>query len=111
MEYETIVQDLRMMGIGRRYLGYQLTIKAVRMVVMNENLLVAIKQGIYEPLAREALCDWRAVERNIRTIIHRAWHVNREHLCALAGYPLHQEPTVSEFLEMLSVHAGSAFRT
>jgi len=54
MEYETIVQDLRMMGIGRRYLGYQLTIKAVRMVVMNENLLVAIKQGIYEPLAQWA---------------------------------------------------------
>lgn len=43
MEYETIVQDLRMMGIGRRYLGYQLTIKAVRMVVMNENLLLAMK--------------------------------------------------------------------
>ena len=111
MEYETIVQDLRMMGIGRRYLGYQLTIKAVRMVVMNENLLLAMKQGIYEPLARESFCDWRAVERNIRTIIHRAWHVNREHLCALAGYPMRQEPTVSEFLEMLSVHVRSHFRT
>ena len=61
MEYEVILQDLRIMGIGRRYLGYQLTIKAVRMVVMNENLLLEMKQGIYEPLAREVLCDWRAV--------------------------------------------------
>ena len=110
MEYETIVQDLRMMGIGRRYLGYHLTIKAVRMVVMNDDLLLTIKQGIYEPLARESLCDWRAVERNIRTIIHRAWHVNPEHLCELAGYPIRQEPTVGEFLEMLSVHASSAIR-
>ena len=110
MEYETILQDLRMMGVGRRYLGYQLTIKAVRMVVMNENLLLEMKQGIYEPLAREAVCDWRAVERNIRTIIHRAWHVNREYLCKLAGYPMHQEPTVSEFLEMLSDHVNNSFR-
>lgn len=111
MEYETIVQDLRTMGIGRRYLGYYLTIKAVRMVVLDENLLLTMKQGIYEPLAREALCDWRAVERNIRTIIRRAWNVNREHLCSLAGYPMRQEPTVSEFLEMLSDHAHSNFRT
>lgn len=111
MEYEIIMQDLRTMGVGRRYLGYQLTVKAVRMVAMNENLLVAMRQCIYEPLAREGLCDWRAVERNIRTVIHRAWHVNREYLCELAGYPLRQEPTVSEFLEMLSVHVNSSFRT
>ena len=111
MEYEIIMQDLRTMGIGRRYLGYQLTIKAVRMIAMNENLLVAMRQHIYEPLAREVRCDWRAVERNIRTVIHRAWHINREYLCELAGYPLHQEPTVSEFLEMLSVHVNSSFRT
>lgn len=109
MEYETIMQDLRMMGIGRRYLGYQLTIKAVRMVAMNENLLLAMKQGIYEPLAQEDFCDWRAVERNIRTIIHRAWHVNREYICELAGYPLRQEPTVSEFLEMLAAHVTRSF--
>ena len=105
METRIIMQDLRSLGIGRRYLGYRSVITAVRMVVGNENLLVSIKHGVLLPLAQEQNCDWRAIERNIRTVIHRAWCVNREYLGELAGYPMHQEPTVTEFIEILSNHA------
>lgn len=104
METQTIIGDLRQMGIGRQYLGYNLAIKAVRMVVLDEDRLLCIKQGVYIPLARQHQCDWRAVERNIRTIIHRAWHVNHAYMSELAGYPIRQEPTVTEFLDMLSDH-------
>ncbi len=104
METRTIIQDLRTLGIGRQYLGYNITIKAVRMVIRDENCLLCIKQGIFVPLSRQQDCDWRTIERNIRTIIHRAWNVNREYLGELAGYPMHQEPTVTEFVEMLSAH-------
>ena len=105
METKTIINDLRMLGIGRQYLGYNITIMAVRMVVMDENRLLRIKNGIFLPLSEQQHCDWRTIERNIRTVIHRAWHVNREYLGELAGYPMHQEPTVTEFVEMLSDHA------
>ena len=104
METRTITQDLRTLGIGRQYLGYNITIKAVRMVIHDENCLLCIKQGIYVPLSQQQHCDWRTIERNIRTIIHRAWCVNREYLGELAGYPMRQEPTVTEFVEMLSAH-------
>lgn len=104
MENRIIVQDLRLLGIGRHYLGHNIVIKAVRMVLLDENILVSIKQGVYLPLAEEERCDWRTIERNIRTIIHRAWCVNREYLGELAGYPMHQEPTVTEFVEILSAH-------
>lgn len=104
METKIITQDLRALGIGRQYLGYNMTIKAVRMVLLDENRLLCIKQGIFVPLSEQQHCDWRTIERNIRTIIHRAWCVNRDYLGELAGYPMRQEPTVTEFVEMLSAH-------
>lgn len=104
METRTIVQDLRTLGIGRQYLGYNITIKAVRMVVRDENRLLCVKQGVFVPLSEQQQCDWRTIERNIRTVIHRAWYINQPYLSELAGYPLHQEPTVTEFVEMLSAH-------
>ena len=104
METKIITQDLRTLGIGRQYLGYKMTIKAVRMVLLDENRLLCIKQGIFVPLSEQQHCDWRTIERNIRTIIHRAWCVNRDYLGELAGYPMRQEPTVTEFVEMLSAH-------
>ena len=104
METRMIAQDLRMLGIGRQYLGYNITVKAVRMALGDENCLLHIKQEIFRPLAEQTGCDWRTIERNIRTVIHRAWNVNQPYLYELAGYPLHQEPTVTEFLEMLSAH-------
>ena len=104
METKTITSDLRSLGIGRPYLGYNITIKAVRMVLIDENRLLCIKQGVFIPLSEQQHCDWRTIERNIRTVIHRAWHVNRPYLSELAGYPMNQEPTVTEFLEILSAH-------
>lgn len=104
MERKVITQDLRAMGIGRQYLGYNITVKAVRMVLVDENRLLCIKQGVYVPLSEQHQCDWRTIERNIRTVIHRAWHVNKPYLNDLAGYPLQHEPTVTEFVEMLSAH-------
>ena len=104
METKTLMHDLRTLGIGRQYLGYNITIKAVRLVVLDENRLLSIKQGVFVPLSEQQQCDWRTIERNIRTVIHRAWCVNQPYLSELAGYPLHQEPTVTEFVEMLSDH-------
>ena len=44
------------------------------------------------------------VERNIRTVIFRAWKVNRPLLSQLAGFPLEAPPAVSHFIEMLANH-------
>lgn len=104
MDTQTIISDLRTLGIGRQYLGYNITIAAVQLVLDDENRLLCIKQGVFLPLAEQQNCDWRTIERNIRTVIHRAWTVNRPYLSELAGYPMHQEPTVTEFVEILSAH-------
>ncbi len=109
METKAIIHDLRALGIGRQYLGYNIMVKAVRMVLQDENRLLCVKQGIFIPLSEQQHCDWRTIERNIRTIIHRACTVNMPYLCELAGYPLNEEPTVTEFVEILSSHVLRRF--
>ena len=42
METRIITADLRTLGIGRQYLGYNITIQAVRMVLNDENRLLCI---------------------------------------------------------------------
>lgn len=93
---------LRSLGVGRQYLGYQMAARAVELAMADERCLYCVKQHIYIPLAEETACDWRSVERNIRTVTRRAWAVNPDLLIKMAGYPLQQAPTVTEFVEIIS---------
>ncbi len=104
MESKVIQDALRSLGVGRNYLGHNLVTRAVRMVLLDERRLLSVRQEIFLPLAEQQQCDWRTIERNIRTVIHRAWMVNPGRLEELAGYPLHREPTVTEFVELLYSH-------
>ena len=101
METKIITDDLRLLGVGRQYVGYNLVIRAVRMVLCDEKKLLCIKSGVYVPLADLENCDWRAVERNIRTVIQRAWNVKPGQVQAMMGYAMDRPPTLTEFLDMM----------
>ena len=92
------------LGIGRQYLGHSIAEQAIIMVIQDENCLLCVKHGIFLPIAARRGCDWRTIERNMRTVIHRAWSLNADRLIELAAYPLRSEPTVTEFLDILSSH-------
>lgn len=102
MNSRDIHELLLALGIGRQYLGHNITAQAISIVLKDENSLLCVKKGIYIPIAEERHCDWRTVERNIRTVIHRAWSLAGERLSGLALYSLSREPSVSEFLDILS---------
>ena len=104
MNNRRINELLYTLGIGRQYLGHNITAQAVGMVILDENCLLCVKQGIYIPIAAQRHCDWRTIERNMRTVIHRAWTLNARRLEEIAVYPLQREPTVTEFLDILSSH-------
>lgn len=91
------------LGIGRQYLGHSITLEAVEMVLRDENRLLCVKQGIFVPMGQRRGCDWRTIERNIRTVIRRAWRMSPGRLSEMAVYPLRREPTVTEFLDLLAV--------
>ena len=100
-----IVQDtLRPFGITRCYVGYGQTCYSIYLAVTNESRMEAIVKEIYMETADCFSCEWKDVERNIRTARGHAWEVNAEHLIQMAGYPLTNAPSASEFIEIIATH-------
>jgi len=102
LETRRIHELLLSLGIGRQYLGHRIAVQAILLVIEDETRLLCVKQDVFLPIARTRQCDWRTIERNIRTVIHRAWTHNADQLLSIAFYPLHREPTVTEFLDIVS---------
>ena len=110
MNTRQIHELLYTLGIGRHYLGHNITVHAIQLILCDKDSLLHVKDGVLIPIAAQHQCDWRAVERNIRTVIHRAWTLNRPLVEHMALYPLDHEPTVTEFLDILSAYVGPTSR-
>ena len=68
---------LRALGITRNYDGYRLILAAVQLAVEDEDCLRLVTKEIYRPVFILCYCPLANVERNIRTVVFRAWKVNR----------------------------------
>ena len=93
---------LHLLGVTRCYKGFKHTAYAISLVVEDESCLESVTKRIYEATAAHFGCSWTSVERNIRTATARAWQVNSKLLAEMAGYPLINMPTSSEFIEIIS---------
>ena len=92
---------LRKLGILSTYKGYHATVIAVNLALENEDRLSSITKNIYGEVARQIDSTPNAVEKNIRTVVRKAWSTNHDDLERLAGYSLEVTPSVSEFLDIL----------
>ena len=101
---EQIIDVLRPLGLTERYRGYPILIEAVNQTITNGKSKFPLVQNLYSSIAEEYGFPVHCVERNIRTLAHRAWKVNPGYLQELAGYPLKGPPTVSEFIDILASH-------
>ncbi len=99
---ETIKRVLRQLGIGANYKGFRITVLAVAMIVENEDRLTSVTKEIYLDVAKLTGFSPTAVERNIRTVVARAWSCNQQAFNQMAGYSLTTIPTVSEFLDIIA---------
>lgn len=97
----TIHTLLRSLGITANYRGYHITIMACELLMQDEMLFLRITKGLYPEVAKKLNCRTITVERNVRTIIYRAWDIRRERLCEIAGIELTEPPKVVEFFDML----------
>ena len=90
MEHLSLIyNELRALGITPNYKGYQQAVCAVQLSLEDEQRLTHICKEIYHPTAQLFGCCHTSVERNLRTICHRA------------GYEVTAPPTVSTFLAIL----------
>lgn len=92
---------LHSLGISRTYYGYSQAVCAIELVLEDETRLCNVTREIYWRVADLYGCNRADIERNIRTIIARAWQKNPELLSKMARYPLYAPPTVSEFIDIV----------
>lgn len=96
---------LRPLGLSGRYKGFRQLCCALELTAKEPERLNAVRESVCKEVAREFNCSWGSVDRNLRTIIARAWKVNPALLSEMAkDYPLTKKPSVGEFLELLTTY-------
>lgn len=103
---KNIVSDALMsLSVTGKYRGYTYAITACELIAEDERILCSVMDKVYPKVAEIIGCNEFCVERNIRTIIFRAWDKRCDRLKEIAGYPLSAPPSVSEFLAILTHYA------
>lgn len=99
---DIIRDEFHCLGIAKHYHGYRQALLAIELVVEDETRLSRIVEQIYAEVAARCGCSACCVERNIRTVSHKAWKNNPRRLRELSGYPRLASPTVSEFISIMT---------
>ena len=101
-DYRRVCHLLRRMGVTPNYTGFHQAARAACEAARRPELMLSLSKWLYPLVAREMNTTGAAVERNIRTVIRRAWRQNPELLRQCARFPLNKRPTCGEFLDMLA---------
>lgn len=96
-----IHKALHNLGLTWNYRGYWQLYTAVQLVCEEPTRLESIGKEVYAAVAEECGCSVCCVERNIRTLIFKAWNGRRHILCEMANKILYSPPTVAEFVDMI----------
>ena len=99
-----ILDELQALGITANYAGYMQAALAIEFALEDEDRLTHVTKEIYWPVADFIGCKRCDIERNIRTVSHRAWKLSRKRLLKIARYELPAAPTASEFISILVSH-------
>ena len=90
------------LGITANYTGFFQTGSAVQLCMERPERLLLVTKLVYPDVARQYKTNWKAVERNIRTVNGIVWAQNRPFLEKLAGRELLSKPSNAQLLAILS---------
>ena len=90
------------LGVTINYTGFFYTACAVSLCVEEPERLLRMTGYLYPEVARRFGTNWKAVERNIRTVGTVIWRENRELLERLARRPLKRKPCTAQLLAILA---------
>ena len=99
-----IYDELQRLGIAANYRGRKQAALAIQLALENEDRLDHVTKEIYWEVAESIGCNYDNIERNLRTVSHRAWNVSRSYLLKIAHYDLTAAPTASEFIAIVATH-------
>lgn len=95
-------QMLYFIGLTPNYKGYRQLVQALQIAAEEPGSLELVTKWLYPAVARKCGTNWKAVERNIRTMIQIAWQTTPERLEVLSGYPVKKKPKPAQFLAFLT---------
>ncbi|MEY8230018.1 sporulation initiation factor Spo0A C-terminal domain-containing protein [Oscillospiraceae bacterium 50-16] len=100
---------LYQLGVTANYTGFFHTAYAVLLCVDQPDRLLLVTKSLYPEVARQYCTNWKAVERNIRTVNCIIWREKRPLLEELAHRHLDQKPRNAQLLSILtcSLNAGA----
>ena len=89
------------LGVTANYTGFFHTAYAVSLCVEQPDRLLLVTKWLYPEVAKQYGTNWKAVERNIRTVSCIIWRKNRPLLEELAHRRLEQKPRNTQMLAIL----------
>ena len=99
-----VEQMLYSIGLTPNYKGYRQLAQTLQIAEEEPEALEAVTKWLFPAAARKCGTNWKAVERNIRTMIGMAWQTAPEELERLSGYSLERRPRSAQFLAFLTYH-------
>lgn len=97
---------LHCLGVTENYAGFFPTAYAIQLAIRDPDRLALVTKLIYPDVARQFGSNWKAVERNMRTVVSAVWANNPLLLCELAGYQLSSKPRNAAFLAIVAGSCG-----
>lgn len=94
---------LYQLGVTANYTGFFHAAYAVSLCAERPDRLLLVTKWLYPEVAKRYRTNWKAVERNIRTINNIIWRENRPLLEKLAHRQLEQKPRNAQLLAILAV--------
>ena len=100
---------LYQLGVTANYTGFFHTAYAISLCVEQPDRLLLVTKWLYPEVAKQYGTNWKAVERNIRTVSCIIWREGRPLLEELAHRHLEQKPRNAQMLAILasSLDTGS----
>ena len=90
------------LGVTANYTGFFQTAFAVQLCMEQPERLLLVTKWVYPDVAKQHKTNWKAVERNIRTVNGLVWEQNRPYLEELTGRELLYKPSNAQLLAILS---------
>lgn len=104
-----IQHTIKRFGFFRTYTGYKYLVYALELTVHNEDYLLAVTKQLYPEIAKSFNSSPQCVERNLRTLVNAIWHKgNRQTFTEIAGYEFSQQPTTTEFIDIITSYLADA---
>lgn len=94
---------LRLLGVSGKLSGFYFAVYMLERVQEKPEYVLLITKRLYRQTAQHFNTTTNCVERNLRTLVQACWRQpDHSMLDQIAGYPLSQPPTNTQFLDMLA---------